>query len=35
MEGRGRAEVAALFKVSARAVDSWWVKWRAGGTLCC
>ncbi|MFF2963869.1 helix-turn-helix domain-containing protein [Streptomyces sp. NPDC057963] len=30
MEGRDRAEVAALLKVSARAVDNWWVKWPAG-----
>ncbi|MFI9082105.1 helix-turn-helix domain-containing protein [Streptomyces sioyaensis] len=29
--GRDRVEVAALFKVSARAVDNWWAKWRAGG----
>ncbi|WSY72407.1 helix-turn-helix domain containing protein [Streptomyces sp. NBC_00885] len=31
MEGRDRVEVAALFKVSARAVDNWWAKWQAGG----
>ncbi|WP_455431663.1 helix-turn-helix domain-containing protein [Streptomyces jumonjinensis] len=31
VEGRDRAEAAALFKVSARAVDNWWVKWQAGG----
>ncbi|WP_331751448.1 helix-turn-helix domain containing protein (plasmid) [Streptomyces globisporus] len=29
--GRDRVEVAALFKVSAGAVDNWWAKWRAGG----
>ncbi|MFF3733386.1 IS630 family transposase [Streptomyces sp. NPDC002476] len=31
VEGRGRAEVAALFKVSVRAVDNWWTRWRTGG----
>ncbi|MGW9122738.1 IS630 family transposase [Streptomyces sp. NPDC055663] len=31
VESRGRVEVAALFKVSARAVDNWWAKWQAGG----
>ncbi|MFE3946738.1 IS630 family transposase [Streptomyces sp. NPDC059118] len=31
VEGRDRAEVAALFKVSVRAVDNWWARWRAGG----
>ncbi|WP_443069281.1 helix-turn-helix domain-containing protein [Streptomyces sp. NBC_01362] len=31
VEGRDRAEVAALFKVSVRAVDNWWAKWQAGG----
>ncbi len=31
VEGRDRVEVAALFKVSARAVDNWWAKWQAGG----
>ncbi|MET8748137.1 IS630 family transposase [Streptomyces sp. NPDC004728] len=30
-EGRNRAEVASLFRVSARAVDNWWAKWQAGG----
>ncbi|MEV1043237.1 IS630 family transposase [Streptomyces sp. NPDC050204] len=30
-EGWDRAEVASLFKVSARAVDNWWAKWQAGG----
>ncbi|WP_417802672.1 helix-turn-helix domain-containing protein [Streptomyces aureoversilis] len=24
-------EVAALFKVSVKAVDNWWVKWQVGG----
>ncbi|MFW3464318.1 helix-turn-helix domain-containing protein [Streptomyces microflavus] len=24
-------EVAALFKVSVKAVDNWWAKWQAGG----
>ncbi|MFH8688730.1 helix-turn-helix domain-containing protein [Streptomyces anulatus] len=31
MEGRDQVEVAALFKVSARAVDNWSSKWQAGG----
>ncbi|MET8217061.1 helix-turn-helix domain-containing protein [Streptomyces hirsutus] len=31
LEGRGRAEVAALFKVSVRAVDNWWTRWQTGG----
>ncbi|WP_406725813.1 helix-turn-helix domain-containing protein [Streptomyces sp. GD-15H] len=31
VEGRGRSEVAALFRVSVRAVDKWWARWRAGG----
>ncbi|MER8193490.1 hypothetical protein ABTY00_05915 [Streptomyces microflavus] len=31
VEGRGRVEVAALFKVLLRAVGNWWVKWQAGG----
>lgn len=31
MEGRDRVEVAALFKVSVKAVDNWWERWRAGG----
>ncbi|MFC5954259.1 IS630 family transposase [Streptomyces pratens] len=31
MEGRDRAEVAALFKVSVRAVDNWWTRWQTGG----
>ncbi|WP_370628444.1 hypothetical protein [Streptomyces avermitilis] len=26
MEGRGRSEVAALFRVSVRAVDKWWAR---------
>lgn len=32
VEGRDRVEVAALFKVSVRAVDNWWAKWQAGRT---
>lgn len=31
VEGWGREEVAAVFKVSLKAVDGWWAKWRAGG----
>ncbi|GGV82931.1 hypothetical protein GCM10015535_24990 [Streptomyces gelaticus] len=31
VKGRDRAEVAALFKVSVRAVDSWWARWQADG----
>ncbi len=31
VEGRDRMEVAALFKVSVRAVDNWWGKWQTGG----
>lgn len=31
VEGRDRAEVADLFKVSVRAVDNWWARWQAGG----
>ncbi|WP_455908093.1 helix-turn-helix domain-containing protein [Streptomyces chartreusis] len=31
VEGRDRAEVAALLKGSVRAVDNWWAKWQAGG----
>ncbi|MEU3050795.1 helix-turn-helix domain-containing protein [Streptomyces sp. NPDC006984] len=31
MEGRDRSEVAALFRVSVRAVDNWWARWQAGG----
>lgn len=31
VEGRDRGEVAALFKVSARAVDNWWAKWQGSG----
>ncbi|MFJ6017180.1 transposase, partial [Streptomyces sp. NPDC092952] len=31
VEGRGRAEVAALFKVSVKAVDNWWAKRQVGG----
>lgn len=36
VEGRDRVEVAALFKVSVKAVNKWWTKWQAGGgTHCC
>ncbi|MFE4333845.1 helix-turn-helix domain-containing protein [Streptomyces sp. NPDC056831] len=31
LEGRDRAEVAALFKVSVRAVDNWWTRQQTGG----
>ncbi|MGW1848964.1 helix-turn-helix domain-containing protein [Streptomyces sp. NPDC001966] len=31
VQGRDRVEVAALFKVSVRAVDNWWAKWQADG----
>lgn len=30
-EGRDRVEVAALFRVSVRAVDNWRARWQAGG----
>lgn len=30
-EGRDRVEVAALFRVSVKAVDNWWAKWQVGG----
>ncbi|MFI9442927.1 MULTISPECIES: helix-turn-helix domain-containing protein [Streptomyces] len=26
MEGRGRSEVAALYRVSVRTVDKWWAR---------
>ncbi|WP_457663788.1 winged helix-turn-helix domain-containing protein [Streptomyces europaeiscabiei] len=29
--GRDREDVAALFKVSLKAVDNWWTTWLAGG----
>ncbi|MFE9926792.1 helix-turn-helix domain-containing protein [Streptomyces sp. NPDC005774] len=29
--GWGREDVAAVFGVSLKAVDMWWVKWQAGG----
>jgi transposase len=29
--GRDREDVAALFKVSLKAVDNWWAKWLADG----
>ncbi|MGW0552049.1 helix-turn-helix domain-containing protein, partial [Streptomyces altiplanensis] len=29
--GRGREDVAAVFGVSLKAVDTWWAKWQAGG----
>lgn len=31
VEGRDRVDAAALFKVSVRAVDTWWARWQAGG----
>jgi transposase len=31
VEGRDREDVAAMFKVSLKAVDGWWAKWQAGG----
>ncbi len=31
VEGRGREDVAAMFKVSLKAVDGWWAKWLSGG----
>ncbi|WP_455583821.1 IS630 family transposase [Kitasatospora cineracea] len=31
VEGRDREDVAAMFKVSLKAVDGWWAKWLAGG----
>lgn len=31
VEGRGREDVAVVFKVSLRALDGWWAKWQAGG----
>ncbi len=31
VEGRDRVEVAALFKVSVKAVDNWWTRWQTGG----
>ncbi|MFD9116778.1 IS630 family transposase [Streptomyces bottropensis] len=31
VEGREREDVAAVFKVSLKAVDGWWAKWQAGG----
>ncbi|MFD3761219.1 IS630 family transposase [Streptomyces sp. NPDC058622] len=31
VEGRDREEVAAVFRVSLKAVDGWWAKWLAGG----
>ncbi|MFD9007637.1 IS630 family transposase [Streptomyces sp. NPDC059552] len=30
-EGRDRVEVAVLFRMSVKAVDNWWARWRAGG----
>ncbi|MGW7400962.1 helix-turn-helix domain-containing protein [Streptomyces cyaneofuscatus] len=29
--GRDREDVAAVFGVSLKAVDTWWAKWQAGG----
>ncbi|MFB7465163.1 IS630 family transposase [Streptomyces sp. NPDC056224] len=31
VEGRDREEVAAVFRVSLKAVDGWWAKWLTGG----
>ncbi|WP_438828863.1 helix-turn-helix domain-containing protein [Streptomyces klenkii] len=31
VEGRDRVEVAALFRVSVKAVDNWRAKWQTGG----
>ncbi|MFI2506512.1 helix-turn-helix domain-containing protein [Streptomyces sp. NPDC018972] len=31
VKGRDRVEVAALSRVSVRAVDNWWARWQAGG----
>ncbi|MDX3707705.1 helix-turn-helix domain-containing protein [Streptomyces europaeiscabiei] len=31
VEGRDREDVAAVFKVSLKAVDGWWAKWQDGG----
>ncbi|MFH9355485.1 winged helix-turn-helix domain-containing protein [Kitasatospora sp. NPDC017646] len=31
VEGRDREDVAAMFKVSLKAVDGWWAKWLVGG----
>ncbi|MGW8358846.1 helix-turn-helix domain-containing protein [Streptomyces wedmorensis] len=31
MQGRNRAEVAALSKVSVRTVGNWWTRWQTGG----
>ncbi|MFJ9847718.1 IS630 family transposase [Kitasatospora sp. NPDC101155] len=31
VEGRDREDVAAMFKVSLKAVDGWWAKWLGGG----
>ncbi|MDF3292589.1 IS630 family transposase [Streptomyces silvisoli] len=31
VEGRDREDVAAVFRVSLKAVDGWWAKWQAGG----
>ncbi|MGA5285441.1 helix-turn-helix domain-containing protein [Streptomyces griseoincarnatus] len=31
MAGRTREDVAAVFQVSLKAVDSWWASWLAGG----
>ncbi|MGW1191981.1 helix-turn-helix domain-containing protein [Streptomyces sp. NPDC002559] len=31
VEGRERAGVAALFKVSVGVVDNWWMRWQTGG----
>uniref|UniRef100_UPI003FD7C800 helix-turn-helix domain-containing protein n=1 Tax=Streptomyces luteireticuli TaxID=173858 RepID=UPI003FD7C800 len=31
VEGRTREDVAAVFKVSLKAVDGWWARWLSGG----
>lgn len=31
VEGRDREDVAAMFKVSLKAVDGWWAKWLSSG----
>ncbi|MER7692928.1 hypothetical protein [Streptomyces sp. NPDC097610] len=31
VEGRDREDVAAVFKVSLKAVDGWWAKWQGVG----
>jgi transposase len=31
VEGRAREKIAAVFRVSLKAVAGWWAKWLAGG----